>query len=295
VASSSRTTRTDAEPAHQGFLGGVEAPDHGSATPLALRVRNVSVEFGGIRALDDVSFVAEPATTLAVVGPNGAGKTTLLNTICGVSRRAARGSIQLGGMECLGRRPLQMAQAGIGRSFQHPPLIDGETVLQNVLVGAHLHMKYGMAKQVFLGRRVRAIEEEFRARAMATLAMIGSAKHADEVVARLPFGKRKLIDIARALMVEPRILLLDEPTSGLDRAERGHVQELIGALRDSGRVTVILVEHHFDVVRAVAQQVVGLEAGRVAICGTPDAVLDSGELLSHFLGGDRSGQGGSDE
>jgi ABC-type branched-subunit amino acid transport system ATPase component len=259
-------------------------PEAPSDRREVLKIEGVTVRFGGITALDDVSTVLHAGEFLAVIGPNGAGKTTLLNTICGVNRRAATGRIDFGGTSIFGYRPVQIARAGIGRSFQHPPLIEKETVVENILAGAHLELQYTMASQILRPRHVREVEDEIRSRALEMLELVGLRATADQPVASLPYGAWKLIDLIRAMISGPRLLLLDEPTSGLDSEEQVTIKRLLLELRATGRVTILIVEHHMDLVRAVATAVVGLQAGRVLAYGPPAEVLDSEEFRAAMVG-----------
>ncbi|HSY16091.1 MAG TPA: ATP-binding cassette domain-containing protein [Jatrophihabitantaceae bacterium] len=249
-----------------------------------LSVEELSVNFAGIHALRDVSLDLSADEVLAVVGPNGAGKSTLLNAVSGLIREHCSGAINLQGRKILGLHPAAVARAGVGRTFQDPPLIDDETVLENVMLGAHLHLGYRMMEQIFLPGRVRKKEAGVAELAMAVIEFVGLGDQAGSRVGGLSYGSRKLIDIARALLSEPRILLMDEPTSGLDSRERAIVQDLLLELRRTPGLAVIVVEHHMDVVRLVADRVVGLQAGGVLAVGSPEQVLDSIEFRAALVG-----------
>jgi ABC-type branched-subunit amino acid transport system ATPase component len=249
-----------------------------------LAIRDLEVRFGGVSALAGIGLDLADDELVAVIGPNGAGKSTLLNAICGVVRGNARGSIELLGQQILGRPAYVVADLGVGRSFQDPPLIDTETVLENVMVGAHLRLRYSMFDQVFLRRKVRRYEDEARRRALTALDLAGLTRHVDDLVAGLPYGTRKLIDIARSLMSGPALLLLDEPTSGLDSDEQARVKQMLLEIKSSQRVTVLVVEHHMELVRAVADKVVGLQAGTVLAVGSPNEVLDSANFRAALVG-----------
>lgn len=250
----------------------------------ALAVRDLSVRFGGVAALSGVTFEVEPNSVLAVIGPNGAGKSTLLNAISGLVRQNASGEIVLKGRPVLGRSPVAIARAGVSRSFQDPPLISTETVIENVLVGANLRLSYGMADQIWRRGKVRRIELDSHERAAAVLALVGLGDVRHQRVGGLAYGTRKLVDIARAIVATPSVLLLDEPTSGLDGPERAAVSQLIAELRRRTSLAIVVVEHHMDVVRSVADKVVVLDSGSVLGVGAPTEVLGMSDVRS-ALGG----------
>lgn len=258
--------------------------DDDSAATGSLAFEGLSVRFGGIAALSDITFSVEPNEVVAVVGPNGAGKSTLLDSISGLVSGNARGSIVLGGQELLGQNPVVIAGTGIGRSFQDPPLMEKETVLENVLVGAHRRMGYGMPSQLWRRRAVDAMEGTARARARAVLEFTGIQAFENTGVGQLPYGTRKVVDLARAILSGPSVLLLDEPTSGLDMNEQAVVGSLLRELHETTPVTILIVEHHMDVVRNVADRVVGLQAGKTLAIGTPAEVLDSSDFKAALVG-----------
>jgi ABC-type branched-subunit amino acid transport system ATPase component len=251
---------------------------------LILALRSVSVGFGGVRALDEVSFDVNAGEIVAVVGPNGAGKTTLLNCICGLARTQAGTGVTFCGTDVAGRSPAALAAAGMGRSFQDPQLIEDLSVLENVMAGGYLGFRYSMLDQCLRRRRVAALEAMARGNAMGLLELVGLDSQASRVVSQLPYGARKLVDIVRAMMSRPRLLLLDEPTSGLDTTEQALVTELLLQLRRTPGATVVLVEHHMDIVRAAATHALGLQAGAVLAAGPPAAVLDSPAFRAAIIG-----------
>jgi ABC-type branched-subunit amino acid transport system ATPase component len=248
-----------------------------------LTIEDLVVRFGGVTALDNVTLDVQEGELVAVTGPNGAGKTSLLNAICGLSRGNAAGRIDLYGQPTRGKSPVAIARAGVARTFQDPPLIDSESVVENLLVGAHLSLSYGLFRQVLGRRSVVRQEAAARSRAMELLELVGLKDAAAAPAGSLPYGARKLIDVARALMSTPRILLLDEPTSGSDLEERQTLQRLLIDLRARG-LSMLVVEHHMDVVRATADRVIGLQAGRVLLTGTPSEVLDSASFREAVVG-----------
>jgi ABC-type branched-subunit amino acid transport system ATPase component len=246
-------------------------------------VSDVSVTFGGVHALEEVSFTAERGQVVAIIGPNGAGKTSLLNAICGIVPMS-RGQVEIEGRRVEGLRPAKLARAGLGRSFQDPRLLDRETTVENLLCGSHLRIGHHVTDQIVRPWRAKSAERVERDRARQVLVSIGLERFAEVAVGHLPYGVRKFVDIARALMSEPRVLVLDEPSSGLDAHEQRTVERMLGAVNERGDITIVIVEHHMDLVRAVADHVVALRAGRVLTTGTAAQVLDSTEFRAAVLG-----------
>jgi branched-chain amino acid transport system ATP-binding protein len=263
-------------------LGEIFAELPGAGDAPIISMTGAGVSFGGIRALDDIDLEAKAHSITAVIGPNGAGKSTLLNMISGLVKSDS------GTIEFLGRRVERMgasgrARAGMGRSFQDPSLIESATVLENVLCGANVVLGYGMLDQIVRRRRVVRMEREATNRALHVLDFVGLSDQANDSVSNLSYGKRKLVDIARAMVAGPSLLLLDEPTSGLDSGERELVRQILSEVHDQARTTMILVEHHMDLVRSTATHVYALEAGRVLMSGSPEDVFDSGSFQEAMI------------
>lgn len=256
-------------------------------TDGVLEVAGLGVTFGGVAALQNLSFVVHPGETVAVIGPNGAGKTTLLNSLCGLVS-ATSDTLQMRGRDLTGMSARARAKLGLARSYQNPPLLESASVLENLMCGGHLQLGYGMLDELFRPWRVRTRERELRARCEETLEFIGIAEHRDEAVSGLPHGLRKLVDIGRAIVSRPRLLLLDEPSSGLDSGEQQIVVRVIKGLQETGDISLLVVEHHMEVVREVADRVIGMQAGTVLKIGTPTEVLDSEEFREALIGGQRT-------
>jgi branched-chain amino acid transport system ATP-binding protein len=259
------------------------------ASGFALRLNGVSVAYGGVKALSGIDLIVGKHEFMAVVGPNGAGKSTLLNAVSGLSRGSVGGSIEMFGSPRSSERADRIASSGVGRSFQDPPLIDEATVLENVLGGAHLKLGYNAFEQLWRRRHVHRAEAAWQAEAMSILQLCALEREAHNKAGSLPYGSRKLVDIARAFIASPGLVLLDEPTSGLDSAGQQRVVALLAAIRDRQNPAMLVVEHHMQLVRAIADQVAGLQAGSVIAVGTPAEVLDSAEFRAAVVGGSRSG------
>ncbi|MGH3358838.1 MAG: ABC transporter ATP-binding protein [Nocardioidaceae bacterium] len=255
-------------------------PEARSAT-ADLALTDVSVGFGGIQALTDVSLEVRPHQVLGVIGPNGAGKTTLFNVACGFVQPAA-GRMYWRGRPLAGLRPHQLAGLGISRTLQGLGLFDRITVLENVMIGADRHARTGFWSALLTLPRGGRDERALRARAMATLEELRIAGYADRLPSSLPYAIRKRVSIARALVAEPSLLLLDEPASGLSSEEMDELGRLIRGLTD--RMSVMLVEHHMDLVMSVCDDIVVLDFGKVIAAGSPDEVRDDPAVLAAYLG-----------
>lgn len=247
-----------------------------------LSLDGVSVRFGGIAALTGVSFQVRPTELISIIGPNGAGKSTILNAISGLTR--ATGSITFATRRIDSFPAAKIAACGIGRSFQDAPLIDQYTVLENVLCGAHLALRYRLLDQVLRRRTVRRRETLMERRARILLDFVGLSADVQTEAGSLSYGGRKRVDLARAMVSGPQLLLFDEPSSGLDAQERMALQTILTALRSESRVAVLYVEHHMDLVRATADRVIALKAGELLMDDTPSGVLDSAEFANAVLG-----------
>jgi len=248
-----------------------------------LRVQEVGVRFGGIVALDGVSFDVAPGHIVGLIGPNGAGKTTLFNCLSGLYA-CGRGRILFGEQE-LARVPRhRIAALGIGRTFQNLALFRTMSVLENVMVGRHSRTRTGFLRHALRTPAVRSEERETEEKARELIRLLELEAVAQARAADLPFGTQKRVELARALASEPRLLLLDEPASGLNHEEVTLLGALIRTIRDRLRLTVLLVEHHMSLVMSISDRVVALNFGRKIAEGTPAEVRAHPDLVKAYLG-----------
>jgi branched-chain amino acid transport system ATP-binding protein len=246
-----------------------------------LEVRDVSVAFGGLQALDDVTFDVEAGEVLGLIGPNGAGKTTLFNVVCGFVR-PDRGTIRWDGRVLHGLRPHRLAGLGIARTLQALGLFPHLSALENVMIGADRHARAGFVAALLALPRSDRDERALRERSLTVLRDLEIADVADRLPGTLPYGVQKRVALARALVAEPRLLLLDEPASGLSDSEMDDLGDLVRRLRE--RMAVMLVEHHMGLVMDVSDRVVVLDFGKVLASGTPQEVRENPAVLDAYLG-----------
>jgi branched-chain amino acid transport system ATP-binding protein len=247
-----------------------------------LSIRSISKRFGGLKAVDNVSFDVSQGAIKALIGPNGAGKTTLFNLLSGFLR-PDRGSIVFAGAEVLGLMPHQIAARGMARTFQQTRLFPKMTVLENILVGRHLHTRGGFVSCMLHLPLIRKEEHSARETGREILEFLGLSGQAEEEAVRLPYGQQRIVELGRALACEPRILLLDEPAAGLNIRETAEMGKLIGRIRERN-VTVLLVEHDMSLVMDISDDIVVLSSGQKIAEDKAQAIQKDPEVIRVYLG-----------
>jgi len=247
-----------------------------------LEVSRLHKKFGGLHAVEDVSFAVGKGTIKAVIGPNGAGKTTLFNLITG-AQAATSGRVFFNGRPIQGRRPHQIAACGIARTYQNIKLFHDMTALENVMVGRHLRSRAGFVASMLNLPWTWQEEKDIRAKSMELLELLEIADYADVDATSLAFGQQRAVEFARALALEPSLLLLDEPAAGLNIHETAEIGRLIARIRDLG-ITVLLVEHDMSLVMDISDEIVVLSFGQKIAEDVPTAIQNHPEVIKVYLG-----------
>ncbi len=247
-----------------------------------LEARGLSKEFGGVMAVNDVDLAVQEGQIKALIGPNGAGKTTIFNVITGVFP-PSRGSVRFRGRPLDGLKPHAIASLGIGRTFQTVQLFGEMTVLENVMLGRHPKSRAGILASALRVSSMQLEERAIRDKSLDILETVGLGEKAGQIAANLPYGEQRLTEIARALALEPLILLLDEPGAGLNRQEKARLGGLIRRLRDQG-ITILLVDHHMDLVMGISDEVLVLNYGEKIAEGRPEEIQRHEGVIAAYLG-----------
>lgn len=250
------------------------------------KVENLSISFGGIKAVNGVGFEVEHNRIFSIIGPNGSGKTTIFNIISGIYK-PDEGGVFLENENLVGLRPDAIARKGVARTFQNIQLFGNATVMDNLMLGRHIHMRTGILGGAFMsGRHTRAAKEEIRDREIVEhiIDFLDLQSLRDLFVSNLPYGKRKLVELGRALALEPDVLLLDEPSAGMNTEEKDDLRIWIKDIQEDYDVTILLIEHDMNMVMGISDRILAISQGVKIIEGTPQEVQKHPDVISAYLG-----------
>jgi branched-chain amino acid transport system ATP-binding protein len=263
----------------------------GSSGTPPLVAEHVTIKFGGLVAVNDVTFVIPPHSIVSLIGPNGAGKTTFFNILTGLYKPTS-GYVELGGVDVTGRSPHKIAQLGLARTFQNIRLFNLMTAEENVMVAMHSHLKAGIIGTVLGSPRKRREEREAREFAGELLEYVGIAKTRYEYARNLSYGDQRRLEVARALALRPQVLLLDEPTAGMNPQESRVFTDFVHRIRDEKDLSVLLIEHDMSVVMRVSERITVLDRGEVIAEGGPDDIRSNQRVVEAYLGKSGTEQAG---
>lgn len=252
-----------------------------------LTIDHVTIKFGGLTAVNDVTTEVKQGDIFGLLGPNGAGKTTMFNIISGVYAPTG-GRVIFDGKEIQGRSQDKINQAGIARTYQNINLFNKMTVLENVMIGCHSRTEAGLAAAIFNTKKKKAEEEATREKCRGLLEFLGLLEKEDVLAQNLPYGDQRRLEIARAMASDPKLLLLDEPAAGMNMNEKNELADTIRKIRDRG-ITVLLVEHNMKLVMAICNRICVLNFGKKLAEGTPEYIQNHEDVIAAYLGGGVNG------
>jgi branched-chain amino acid transport system ATP-binding protein len=249
-------------------------------------VENLCISFGGIKAVDNISFSVEKNEIFSIIGPNGSGKTTIFNLISGIYK-PDEGAVVMEGENIVGKTPDRIAKKGIARTFQNIELFANATVMDNLMLGRHIHMGTGIFTGAFMfGKRSPAAREEVKHREKVEriIDFLELQSVRDQFVGSLAYGKRKLIEVGRALALEPKVMLLDEPSAGMNTEEKDDLTIWIKDIREDYQMTILLIEHDMNMIMGISDRVFAMQQGQKIVLGTPQEVQKHPEVIRAYLG-----------
>jgi len=249
-------------------------------------IKNLSISFGGLKAVNDISFDVEENEIFSIIGPNGSGKTTIFNLISGIYRPDT-GVVFMEGEDMVGKTPDRIAKQGIARTFQNIELFANATVMDNLMLGRHIHMKTGVFGGAFMfGKWSRAAREEVenREKVEEIIDFLELQSVRDQFVGSLAYGKRKLVEVGRALALEPKVMLLDEPSAGMNTEEKDDLTIWIKDIQEDYKVTILLIEHDMNMIMGISDRVFAMNQGQKIVLGTTQEVQRNPEVIKAYLG-----------
>lgn len=254
-------------------------------TSTILEMKEVSKHFGGVKAIDNFSVKLEEGKIHGLIGPNGAGKTTIFNNITGIYKPTA-GNIEFMGNDITGKRPHEVARIGIARTFQNIRLFTQLSVLDNVLIASHMDAKYNFISGITHLGKYKKTEDELKEKAIGLLKILELDDKINEKAGSLPYGHQRKVEIARALALNPKLLLLDEPAAGMNHDESFELVAFIKEIKQRFNLTILMIEHHMDVVSGLCEHVTVLNFGKTIAVGTPNEVKANKVVIEAYLGGE---------